>query len=652
LAPLLALFAWIATDFAAAKRHLIEQQRLVVTHRVSAAVDQEIAGYIGMLTGLAAADDLVRRKISDFQRQATIIGGQPDVNSIWAFSKDGKLVPGTVAPPNSVEPALLDSEVVSRVFSSQNAVSGVSGEGLERATFVVAVPVLHSKRVAYGLAAEIKVVQLSRLFAEAGMEKDWAAAVVDYGGSYVARSLDADRRIGQLARPELRLAARATAATGIFENVTYENVPMLNAYYRSSLTGWTTVVAVPRAELAAPLRRAATLVLVGGGTILLATLGLATFLSARISEPVRSLSQFANALATGQPYRESAHHVVELDEVRAALERTITQTSHLSALVASSGDAIVSMDLDGTIKSWNKGAQDLFGYTAEEVVGKPKTVIVPKERLSEFEAQLAHVLSGQSIRAETVRRKRDGSLVHVSLDSAPICRPDGTVIAISSIIHDITERRVAEEHKELLMRELTHRSKNQLAIIQSIAGQTARTEQNLDDFVTSFSQRLQGLAASHDLLTSRHWKGAFLADVVRQQLEAFAGGDEDRLDVSGPEVLLGTSAAEAVGLALHELATNSVKYGALSAPSGRVTLTWGLRANGSKQRRLHLDWIEIGGPPVHQPSSKGFGSHVIERLVATVVDGDAEIHYRPEGVRWHLECPVNNTDGDLPTVGK
>ena len=216
--------------------------------------------------------------------------------------------------------------------------------------------------------------------------------------------------------------------------------------------------------------------------------GLATFLSARISEPVRSLSQFANALATGQPYRESAHHIVELDEVRAALERTITQTSHLSALVASSGDAIVSMHLDGTIKSWNKGAKDLFGYTAEEVVGKPKSVIVPRERLSEFEAQLAHVLSGQSIRAETVRRKREGSLVHVSLDSAPICRPDGTVIAISSIIHDITERRVAEEHKELLMRELTHRSKNQLAIIQSIAGQTARTEQNLDDFVTSFSQ--------------------------------------------------------------------------------------------------------------------------------------------------------------------
>jgi two-component sensor histidine kinase len=262
-------------------------------------------------------------------------------------------------------------------------------------------------------------------------------------------------------------------------------------------------------------------------------------------------------------------------------------------------------------------------------------MIVPDERLAEFEAQRRTILAGETIRTETTRRKKNGEIVPVSLNAAPVRAADGRIIAISSIIHDITDRKAAEDHKHFLMRELAHRSKNQLAIIQSIAGQTARRAASIDDFLTRFRQRLQGLAASHDLLTKQDWKGAALEELVRQQIGVVADARGANVNFEGPHVLLDTAAAEAIGLALHELATNSVKYGALSVDTGRVTVSWKVLETGG--RRLRLEWKESGGPTVQQPAYKGFGSQMIETMVARSLDGQAAIEYRPEGIHWHVE---------------
>jgi two-component sensor histidine kinase/putative methionine-R-sulfoxide reductase with GAF domain len=239
----------------------------------------------------------------------------------------------------------------------------------------------------------------------------------------------------------------------------------------------------------------------------------------------------------------------------------------------------------------------------------------------------------------------DGTMLWVSGRGRVIARgPDGRAQRVANIVVDTTDRKKSEEHVQLLMRELSHRAKNLLAVVQAIAGQTVRTAGSLDAFEKRFAQRLQGLAASHDLLVHENWRGAPLADLARQQLAAFAEEGSYRLALSGPDVVLTASAAQTIGLALHELATNATKYGAWSAPAGQVTLDWAFDDQAG-QPRLRLRWVESGGPRVERPTRRGFGHVVIENMVAQSVDGEVHADYDPKGLRWTLSIPVGNLVG-------
>jgi len=252
------------------------------------------------------------------------------------------------------------------------------------------------------------------------------------------------------------------------------------------------------------------------------------------------------------------------------------------------------------------------------------------------------VASGENLRSETVRLRRDGTRVAVSVDAAPIRRHDGNVIATSSILHDVTERIANEEHRQFLMREIAHRSKNQLAIIQAIATQTARASHSTEAFLATFRSRLQGLSASHDLLLNQDWRGAPIEDLVRGQIAVFVGPDKDCIHISGPRVVLGSGPAEAIGLAIHELATNSAKYGALSVPGGKVDVQWKQIVLDGGEKGWELVWRESGGPPVTTPLETGFGTQVIKRMAAMAVQGNADVEYDPKGLVWRLTFPATS----------
>jgi two-component sensor histidine kinase len=219
---------------------------------------------------------------------------------------------------------------------------------------------------------------------------------------------------------------------------------------------------------------------------------------------------------------------------------------------------------------------------------------------------------------------------------------DGKAQRLVNVAADITERKVAENHIQFLMRELTHRSKNLLAVVQGIAGQTMRTAGTIDEFRKKFMQRLQGLAASHDLLVNRNWQGASLADLVRDQLAPFAEVGSARLHVSGPDILVSPEAAQAIGLALHELATNAVKYGALSVPIGQVTVFWALENHGTELPRLRLNWAEQNGPLVTPPTHKGFGHLMFAEMIAKQLNGKIATNFAPQGLNWELSIPTAN----------
>ena len=220
--------------------------------------------------------------------------------------------------------------------------------------------------------------------------------------------------------------------------------------------------------------------------------------------------------------------------------------------------------------------------------------------------------------------------------------PDGKAQRLVSIVTDVTERKAAEDHIQFLMHEISHRSKNLLMVIQSIARRTVRTAGSMEEFERRFERRLQGLAASHDVLVRENWQGAPLADLVRQQMLPFAGIQSSRLELAGPDVVLTAEAAQALGLALHELATNAIKYGALSAPAGKISVSWTFDGDTGAARALLLNWVEQGGPQVTPPQRKGFGHVVIGEMVERSLGAKVAMEFAAQGLNWSVSIPATN----------
>ncbi|HZV20331.1 MAG TPA: HWE histidine kinase domain-containing protein, partial [Hyphomicrobiales bacterium] len=231
---------------------------------------------------------------------------------------------------------------------------------------------------------------------------------------------------------------------------------------------------------------------------------------------------------------------------------------------------------------------------------------------------------------------------HVSLLRDGAGRPANVI----ALVTNITERKRAEEQINLLMREVNHRSKNLLTLVQAIARQTAA--RCPEEFLSRFEERIRALARSHDLLTKNEWKGVYLNELIRIQLSHFRDAIGSRIKLQGPGVFLSASAAQTLGMAFVELATNAGKYGALSNETGRVDLSWEIIKGEGCEDAFVLEWRESGGPPVKGPSRSGFGSTIIQRMTEAGLNAEVELNFRPEGLRWHLHCALSNIIGMPP----
>lgn len=335
--------------------------------------------------------------------------------------------------------------------------------------------------------------------------------------------------------------------------------------------------------------------------------------------------------ADGQPVRFSGVDIDVTEQKRAS-----EAAQRLAAVVEFSQDAIVSKDLDGIVSSWNPAAEHMFGYTAEEMIGRPITTIIPEDHRHEEETILARVRVGQRIEPfDTVRRHKSGRLVDVSLGVSPVRASDGRIIGASKIARDISGRKEAEERIRSLMGELSHRVKNQYAVILSMLRETGRHAGDPQEFERLARQRIIALARSHDLLISGNWVGATLRDLVVAQLEAFAS--DRALVVDGPAILLSPNAVQYLGMAFHELATNAAKHGALASAGGRIEVTWRVDAADAT---LSLQWKEANGGKASPEGARGFGSTVLERIAPGAVSGVGRIEFDERGLTWTLEAPL------------
>ncbi len=310
----------------------------------------------------------------------------------------------------------------------------------------------------------------------------------------------------------------------------------------------------------------------------------------------------------------------------------------LAAIIENSDDAIVSKTLDGIVTSWNPGAERLFGYCADEMIGRPIAVIAAPGREQEMPAILARIRAGEKVdHFETERRHKSGRVVPVSLTVSPVRGADGRIVGASKIARDIAERRLAEERQTLLVRELNHRVKNTLATVAAIANRTIAASTGLADFEVAFSGRLHALARAHELLSEGFWQAVALRDVVARAVAPF--GDDGRVDNGGGPAKLKPKPALTLALVLHELTTNAAKYGALSVPDGRVAVTVSpLAMDGRPGRRLV--WRESVAPPAR----RSFGSQWIEAGVRGDLRGTAVIDYARDG----LVCTIDfRADDDI-----
>jgi PAS domain S-box-containing protein len=501
--------------------------------------------------------------------------------------------------------------------------------------------------------------------------------------------------------------------------------------------------------------------------------------------------------------------ISEQKESEAVLRSAEDAAQHLAAIVESSDDAIVSKDLDGIIRTWNKGAERLFGYAADEVVGKPITILIPDDHRDEEPSILRRIRRGERVEHyETVRRRKDGSLVDISLTVSPVRNASGRVVGASKIARDVSERKRAEaararhmaeqaalyrlterlhrakshdeihaaaldaivealgcsrasillfdktavmrfvawrglsdeyrqaveghspwtasmsdplpilvddvarselpqelrrvvaaegvgalafvplitgagligkfmayydvphafsqtecdlaltiarqlgfsidrketeQQRALLVAELSHRVKNTLATVVSIARQSFSTNPDAEEAQRSFNARIRGLAQTHGRLAEANWSGISLHTMFGDELAPYRHDDGSNVRVSGPEVTLTPKQALTLGMAAHELATNAAKYGALSSGAGKVEVGWNVnRAKGM----LEIRWTERGGPPVVPPSRRGFGRLLIERVLAADLGGKVTMDFAESGLACVVTLPLEHNPAE------
>jgi PAS domain S-box-containing protein len=344
-----------------------------------------------------------------------------------------------------------------------------------------------------------------------------------------------------------------------------------------------------------------------------------------------------------------------------------TADARLAAIVDSSFDAIISKDLTSIITSWNLAAERMFGYSAEEAIGQSILMLIPDHLKSEETEIISRVRTGQRVASyETTRKRKDGALISVSLTVSPIKNANGEIVGASKIARDISAAKESERRIRLLMREVNHRVKNQFAVILSMVRETSKRSSDPREFEELIRARIMALSRSHDLLVTSEWAGASLFDLIQEHLKPF--GREEQILLSGPVLTLQSNAVQNLGMAFHELGTNSSKYGALGSEDGQVEITWtiGSSAQGSGTQDLgakdlgakdlgrsvgasggrdfQLLWTETSTPRPDdkgdESARKGFGTVVLQRVAPQSLGGSAQLERSPGRLSWRLSAPL------------
>src|SRR6266446_5276069 len=625
---------------------------------LSAGVDRQIIGEIERLQALAASPSLRQGDFAEFQRQAEASLALQQRGNIVLIDRNMQQLVNTFVPFGKPLPKAVAQKPIERTFATdQPQVTGLfMAPVVDQFMFGITVPVEIGGESRYVLGRSQDQHILARLVAANELPPGWLAVIADAAHHIIARSEQEDTFIGK----ELPPAQWHRAGPGgVFEFIDSEGRPSLEASATSELTGWQTAVWAPKALLDAPVQALWWTIGLTTLTAFALVIALASWLGRLIAHSVGHAARAATTLGEGGLLPSDETPVAEVDTLMAELRGAAARRQAAEDWLRESKDRLqialnvaqlgsYRYDPRRRVFSGDARSQEIFDFPKNEATIEEIMKLVHPDDVAMVQANLEAALDPVDPRRSATEfrlRRRDGEVRWVETLGLAYFEGDGRerrAVTFVGTVQDTTERkkreeerREREEKEHLLMREINHRAKNMLSVVDAIAHQTVAS--NPEDFVERFSERIQALSANQDLLVRNEWQGVDVEELVHAQLAHFAGLIGSRIAVQGPKLRLKAGSAQAIGLALHELATNAWKYGALSTDTGRVEVGW-----GSDGGVLTMSWTEREGPPVSAPKRRGFGAIVMETMAERSVNGTVDLDYAFSGLTWHLTCPAAN----------
>ncbi len=649
-APALLTTGYFLMRYADAERTRLEAQLRDEARMVVTALDRRFSGLIDAMQVLAQTQEFNPQDLEDFYVRA---GRARDVlgRNIILRDLDGRQLVNPRLPWGQPLPKSPRPEDAIAIATGRPQVSGVFESPVDNEKIVaLVIPVARDNKPTYLLNLAQGLPYFDQLLSDVRLPAEHLSLIMDANGIVVARSRDNEKFAG---RPGGVLSPAREGAQ-VMTNLDGDRA--LVGWATSEITGWRASASVLYRVIDAPRRKALVTMAALSAFVIMLGFALAWFVGARFSRSLRVLTQASAALGARTPVPDVNTSLTEANEVGKELQQAAkglaeSEARLEKALVSAKMYSFEYNDLQSDIIR-SASAAVVLGDDDPSLINGPRTYLRKRvhpadgERFIRAAESRTHDQPEYSIQFRYIRP--DGQTIWLQVNG--VCAPDssGGGYRFTGFARDITTRKQSQVRQSLLVRELHHRVKNNLATVLALANLSGRNASSVEEYQTKLRARIQSMARAHSLLSETAFRPAFLRTLLRDELEPYAQGDRDRVHIEGPDVDLPPEAALALGMATHELATNAGKYGALSTGDGRLNVMCSIIESGEgdeRHQRLRIEWRESGGPCVTPPARKGFGSRLLESVIGVQLKGSVVLHYEPEGLVAIIEARLDGSFG-------